>query len=188
MLIGVKGGVPVMDPFVLTSDSTITNNYTFETKRFIGGPFFQLNLPLKVAFEVDALYRRLHYESDPFLFDTLHASTDATTWEFPLMVKRALPIRYLHPYGGIGVSFAHVNGKTNFSNTVLQSTEPLELANTWNTGGLVVGGIDIRHGRFHYQPEIRYTRWAIRNFASENGLFNSNPNSIDFLIGVAFGR
>jgi opacity protein-like surface antigen len=188
MLFGAKGGVPIVDPFVLTNDSAIANNYTFETKRFIGGPFFQLNLPLHIGFEADALYRRLHYESNPFLFNTLHASTDASSWEFPLMVRRALPVRYLHPYGGIGVSLAHVSGKTDFSNAVLQSREPLELAKTWNTGGVVAGGIDVRHGRFHYQPEIRYTRWATQTFVSGNGLFDSNLNSIDFLIGVAFGK
>src|SRR5262249_51906212 len=65
MLFGAKGGVPIMDPFVLTNDNAIANNYTFETKRFIGGPFFQMNLPWHVGFEADALYRRLHYESNP---------------------------------------------------------------------------------------------------------------------------
>src|SRR5262249_55444627 len=130
MLIGAKAGLPIMDPFVLSSDNAITNNYTFETKRFIAGPSFQMKLPFKVGFEADALYRRLHYESNPFLFNTLHASTDASSWEFPLMVTRALPVRYLHAYGGIGVSLAHVSGQTDFSNTLLQSRTPLELANT----------------------------------------------------------
>jgi hypothetical protein len=187
--VGAKGGVPLTEPFILTNDNAMVNSYTFQAKRYTGGPFVQLNLPLNFAFEADALYKRLHYESDPFLFGTLHASTSARSWEFPLIVKRTFPLRSLHAYGGIGVALRRSKGETDFSNSLLQSRDaPLELENPWSTGLALSGGIDVSRSKFHFQPEVRYTRWGTRSFVSGNGLFNSNLNSIDLLIGVAYGK
>jgi len=187
--VGAKGGVPLIEPFVLTNASTTPNSYTFQTKRYTGGAYAQVNLPLNFAFEADALYKRLHYESNPFLFGSLHATTNARSWEFPLMVKRTFSVNSLRPYAGIGVSLRRSTGETNYSNSLLQSRAvPLELENPWSTGAVLSGGIDVALGKFHLQPEVHYTRWGRRGFVSGDGLFNSNLNSMDFLIGVAFGR
>ena len=188
--IGIKAGVPVTDAFVLNNQASVLNNYTFNTQRYTIGPTFELRLPHDLAFETDALYKHLTYASNPFGFDTFRATTTATSWEFPLLVKRYFLREPFHPYGDLGVSFRHAGGSTHFTNDVFQSTqEPLELLHPWNTGFAAGGGAGIGIGRLiHVLPEIRYTRWGRENFISSNGVLGSNLNSVDLLIGVTFGK
>ena len=184
---GVKGGVPIIDPFVLNSSLTSLNNYTFITQRYTVGPTFEMALPYRLFFEADALYKHLHYVSNPFGFDTFQAKTTATSWEIPLLLKHYLSDETFRPYGDVGVSFRHVGGNTTFSNSVFRTTQdPLELVHSWSTGFVAGGGIDVVYGAIHISPEIRYTRWATENFNSSSGVFNSNLNGLDVLIGVTF--
>ena len=60
---GVKGGTPITDPFVLTTSPSSLNNYSFTKERYTVGPTFEIGLPFNLAFEADALYRRLDYVS-----------------------------------------------------------------------------------------------------------------------------
>src|ERR1051325_9206315 len=144
---GVKGGVPVIDPFVLNSSLTSLNNYTFSTQRYTFGPTFELPIPYNFFFEADALYKHLHYISNPFGFDTFQAKTTATSWEFPFLIKRYLLDETIRPYGDVGVSFRRVDGSTTFSNAVFHATQdPLELVHRWSTGFAAGGGIDIAYG------------------------------------------
>jgi opacity protein-like surface antigen len=184
---GGKVGVPVIDPFVLSSSLSSLNNYSFIAQRYTVGPTFELELPYKLNFQADALYKHLHYVSNPFGFNTFQATTTANSWEFPLVVKRYLLGEATRPYGDLGVSFRHVGGSTTFSNSVFRATQdPLELVHPWSTGFVAGGGVDVGYGSIHISPEIRYTRWATENFNASNGVLSSNLNSLDILISVTF--
>src|SRR5262249_40638646 len=67
--VGIKAGLPITDSFVVDHQPGI-NNSTFDTRRYTVGPTFELRLPYCLAFETDALYKRLSYTSNPFGFDT----------------------------------------------------------------------------------------------------------------------
>ena len=184
---GVKGGIPIVDPFVLNSSLTSLNNYTFSTQRYAVGAAIEFALPYNLFFEADALYRHLHYVSNPFGFNTFQAKTTANSWEFPLLLKRYLSDEMIRPYGALGASIRHVGGSTTFSNDVFRATQdPLELANPWSAGFVAAGGVDLSYGAIHISPEIRYTRWVQENFTSSNGVLSSNLNAVDILVGVTF--
>src|SRR5262245_5023522 len=152
---GIKAASPISDSFVLNNGGSALNNFTFNTLRYGGGPTFEVGLPFNVAFETDALYKRLTYASNPFGFDTFRATTTANSWEFPLLLKRHLFNSPFHPYGDVGVSLRRVSGSTNFTNGVFQSTQqPMELVHTWSTGLAAGGGSDIGIGTIHVMPEI----------------------------------
>src|SRR5215469_10005000 len=102
---GVKAGVPATDPFILNTPTSPINTYTFTTRRFTVGPTFELGLPYKLAFVADALYKQLHYVSNPFGFNTFLAATTANSWEFPLLIKGHLFSGPFRPYGDAGFSF-----------------------------------------------------------------------------------
>jgi opacity protein-like surface antigen len=185
---GVKAGAPVTDPFILSNPPGSLNNYAFSAQRYTVGPTFELGLPYNLAFEADALYKPLHYISNPFGFNTFQASTSANSWEFPLLIKGHLLSGIIRPFGNGGVSFRHVGGSTSFTNSAFQVTQdpPLELVHSWSTGYVAGGGVDFGYGPIHVSPEIRYTRWASQNFNSSNGILSSNLNAVDILIGLTF--
>ncbi len=186
---GVKAGVLVTDPFVLSSSQSSLNNYSFTTQRYTVGPTVELGLPYKLFFEADALYKHLNYVSHPFGFNTFQATTRANSWEFPVLVKRYLLGETIRPFGDVGVSFRHVGGSTTFSNGTFQATqEPPELGRSWSTGFVAGGGVDLAYGPVHVSPEVRYTRWTKENFTSSNGVLGSNLNSVDILIGLTFQK
>jgi opacity protein-like surface antigen len=188
-VVGGKIGVPINDAFLLTDPTNPLSNYSFKTNRYTFGPAGELKLPLKLAFEASALYRRLNYDSTPFSFSSVHASTKGRTWEFPLLVKRYFSFRMLQPYGGIGVSLRRVQGSTNLTSQVIQATqEPIELVKKGTTGVVVAGGVDVPFRAIHFFPEIRFTGWGEENFISPNNLFKSNLHSVDFMLGVGFAR
>jgi opacity protein-like surface antigen len=186
---GIKGGTPVTDTFVVDEQASDVTNYSFDTQRYTFGPTFEVGLPYHFTLEADALYRRLRYVSYPFGFTSFRGTTNATAWDFPILIKRYLNTS-LHPYGSAGVSFRSIaHAHTFFSNDQFQTTEkPLELAAERTAGFTAGGGIDLAAGHIHFQPEIRYTRWGDANFNSSNGVLRSNLNSIDVLIGVTFRK
>lgn len=184
---GVKGGTPILDPFILSSPSGSFNNYSFSKERYTVGPTFELGLPYHLSVEADALYKRLDYVSYPFGFTTFQASTGANSWEFPVLVKRHFFSGIISPFGDLGGSFRHVGGSTTFSNSAVQASQsPLELVHSWSTGFAGGAGVDFVVGSFHVSPELRYTRWMTGNFSSSNGVLNSNLNSLDAIIGLTF--
>jgi len=186
---GIKVGVPITEPFVLNDQASDLNNYTFSTQRYTFGPTVEVSLPYHFSFEGNALYKRLRYISYPFGFDSFQASTTAGSWEFPLLIKRYFNVGF-HPYSSAGLSIRHIaGGSTNFTNGEFQSTgEPLEIVSSTTIGFAASGGVDLRKGPIHIQPEIRYTRWGKENFDSSNGVLGSNLNSVDVLIGVVFRK
>src|SRR5437763_1724058 len=126
--VGIKGGTPATDTFVVSNPFGSISNYVPSRTRYTIGPTFELGLPFNLAFEADGLYKRLHYTSNPFGFATFQGATSANSWEFPLLLKARLLTGMIRPFGDGGVSFRHVGGSTSFSNSALQITQdpPLE--------------------------------------------------------------
>src|SRR5262245_32569904 len=86
---GIRGGAPVTDTFVVDEQASDVN-YSFDTQRYTFGPTFEVGLPYHFTLEGDALYRRLRYVSYPFGFTSFRGTTNATAWDFPILIKRYL--------------------------------------------------------------------------------------------------
>ena len=186
--VGIKGGTPVTDSFVVNNPSGSLSNYDASRTRYTIGPTFELGLPYHLALEADGLYKPLHYTSNPFGFATFQAATSANSWEIPVLLKGRFLTGMIRPFADGGVSFRHVGGSTTFSNSALRITQdpPMELAHSWSAGYVGGGGVDFSYGAIHVSPEIRYTRWATQAFTASNGAFGSNLNSVEILIGLTF--
>ena len=198
LAVGVKGGVPLLDAFEQTTSLPFFQHYTFNTKRYTVGPAVDVSLPLKLRFEADALYTRLDYDSTVMGIDTLtRSATRANSWQFPLLLKKEIPVERVQPFGDIGYALRHVSGTSHIVNIVFilpppfitnQTADPPELVHTWVNGFVVGGGLAFQAGPLKLSPEVRYTRWADPNFRSSNGAFQSNLNQTDFLLGIAWSR
>jgi hypothetical protein len=168
--IGVKGGVPLNDAFVVRASNPV--NYIADTHRYTAGPYVELRLPAGFGIELDALYQTYEYRQvvpAPTLDRKSH------DWQFPLLVKYRFLPGPIKPYLEAGASFSHLS---------VRDVRELNDRNTW---GLVVGGgLDIKAGPVHFTPEIRYTGWTSRHFESPGTLLQSNRNIAAVMLGIGF--
>jgi hypothetical protein len=178
--IGGKFGAPLNDSFQQTS---FFNSFTSFTKRYTVGPSFEMMFPVHLGFEADALYKRSGYTQG---FSFLNAETKVNSWEFPLMLKAALPGESVGAFANGGLALRYVQASTSINNALIPITQPLTLPEPWAHGAVVGGGVSFKVGSIHFEPELRYTRWTSSNFNVP--LFTSNPNQIEYLLGINFKK
>ncbi len=190
---GVKGGVPVTDAFNTARSGNLS--YITNTKRYTVGPTVDLNLPFGLGVEFDALYRRLGYESTANLITVVtHAATTGNAWDFPLLLKLRLGAGPIKPYLAAGPTFRGLTSlkqvQTFFfvptGQVTTQTSRPAELDNRFTTGFTAAGGLQLGAAVVRISPEIRYTRWGWNSFRNPAGLLKSNPDQVDFLLGLTF--
>lgn len=192
---GVKGGVPLTDAF----DTATTDQFGYisNTERYTVGPELDLNLPFGLGVEVDALYRKLGYDlnSNTGTSAFSRVTTSADAWDFPLLLKLRLGEGPIKPYVSAGPTFRDLSNLSQiedfFTRSVLvtstaATTRPAELNNTFTTGFTLGGGVQLGLGVLRISPEIRFTRWGWNTFSDVTGVFRSNPNQVDFLVGITF--
>jgi hypothetical protein len=99
--LGLKGGIPLTQAFETANFDTgpgrggLTRiNYTSRAKRYTVGPTVEVSLPLGLALEFDALYKRLDYNFSSALStpSTLGTRTEedhniVSRWDLPLLLK-----------------------------------------------------------------------------------------------------
>ncbi len=168
--LGVRGGVPLNDAFLVRQENPV--DYIADTHRYTFGPYVEVRLPGGFGVELDALYQTYEYRQvlpGPTLDQNSHA------WEFPLVVKKRFLPGPVKPYVEAGAAFSHLS---------VNDVTELNDRNTW---GLVLGGgVDLKLGRVHFTPEVRYTRWTSREFDSPGTLLQSNLNVAAVMLGIGF--
>jgi opacity protein-like surface antigen len=184
--VGVKGGVPLTD-FVNTARSG-NFSYFAHTNRYIIGGQAELRLPFGLGIEFDALYRHVNFSGSGTAGGvTANLTTTANAWEFPLLIKYRFPGVVVRPFIDGGAAWETLTGVKQF----VSSISPVPIGSTATLRdktavGYVAGaGLDIKIG-IRLQPEIRYTRWGAKHFLDPNGLFRSNQNHAEFLLGITF--
>jgi hypothetical protein len=174
----------VNDSFIPAQSSFSISPYTLFTKRYTVGPSLELMFPLHLGFEADALYKRSGYTRDFFAFT---GQTKVNSWEFPLLFKARVPGESVGAFADGGFSLRRVDGTTTYSNGNQSLNQPLELSQAWTHGFVAGGGVSLKFGSMHFDPELRYTRSGSESFRVP-GAFVSNPNQIEYLLGISFGH
>jgi hypothetical protein len=160
----------------------ITNTFTnpalpqiVHEDRTLFGPTAELRLGRRFSLEVDALYRpKLNYTDHLFFLAPLltenRVTTDVTThsWEIPVLIKWRPPIYHNSLLVAAGFSGRYVAGIEHSYGTASTAGFPTTtfddrtsdgvMVNHWTYGPVVAAGLDIRARKFHFQPELRYTR------------------------------
>ncbi len=184
---GIKAGVPFTDAFDTVQQRDLS--YVSDTRRYTFGPMVELNLPFGLAVELDALYKRLSYEAalagtnEEFLRRTVKGNA----WDFPLLLKLRTGMRPLQAYFSVGPTFRTLSNLEQAGSffSGAREDQPLELEHRFTTG--FTAGVGLRLGnRTALSPEVRYTRWGWESFRSPQGLLRSNPDQLEFLMGLTF--
>ncbi len=168
--VGGIAGVPFTNVEATTTISGIT--YLPESPNFTLGGTFQLNLPVHLRLEVDALVRPASFKVSNLL-----SNTSATEWRFPVIAQYRLSTKKtITPFVGVGASFEHLY---QIKNAV--TSGPGSIASNSPGGLLLDGGLDFKLKLFRLSTELRYTRQV--NAAI---LDVSQLNQAEVLVGVHF--
>ena len=182
---GVKGGVPAQTPLGQT-DSRMP---------FVLGPTVEAQILPRLSLESGVLFHRMGQQSNlgVILFPqnqvTLFPSRErARALEFPFLVKYRLlsDRRVVRPFVEAGpavrrVSLAAEQSSSTFSATSLRRVVSQPVVNTktvkWSVDPVFGTGVDFKTGRFHLEPEARYSYWR----AGKNS--SVRKNQVGFLLG-----
>jgi hypothetical protein len=168
--VGAIAGAPFTS---VESTTTIAGiSYLPKSPNFALGGSFQVNLPLHLRLELDAIARPAS-----FRVSTLTSNTTATEWRFPLIAQYRLGSnKLMTPFVGVGASFEHLY---QIKNAV--ASGPGSIVTNSPGGMLIDGGLDFKLKLFRLSTELRYTRQVNAAVVSVSQL-----NQAEFLLGVHF--
>lgn len=179
--VGVLGGAP----FTGVVSSVNQNDITILPKstNFTIGPAFQVNLPLSLRFEVDALYRPFSFSTTTFflLSGQSNYNVSAADWSFPFLLayRIKMPVPLLKPFVEVGASFDHLADVSAAANDI--TSGPGKLLRQSNAGIVLGGGVDAKIPFVRLSGELRYIHQGSADLQQI-----SNLNQAEVLIGVHF--
>jgi hypothetical protein len=178
--LGAEIGAPLTDSF--TGNSFSNSLITSVAKRYTVGPSFEWMGNEHFGFETAALYKHSGYKQDLIVAGS---QTNMNSWEFPFLGKATIPGQMIGVFADGGLALRYLRGSTTYSalGTPLVN-QPLSFSDPWSRGIVAGGGVSMKVGRLYLEPKLRYTRWILGN--SSVPAFISNPNQIEYLLGVRF--
>jgi hypothetical protein len=178
---GLLTGAPFTDAVAATNQNNVA--FVSNSTNFTIGPSFQVNLPLSLRIEVDALYRPYGFNATstvtaPFLA-IRPSHVTGTEWTFPILAQYRFKFPLVKPFVEAGVSFQHLGGLSADAGDF--TAGPGTLLRQSNTGVVLGGGVDVKIPFIRLSGELRYTRQGSSYFQDI-----SNLNQAEILVGVHF--
>jgi hypothetical protein len=172
--VGVVGGAPFTDVVNATTQNDIS--FIPKSTNFTVGPALQINLPLSLRFEFDALYR-------PYSFSeasgTFLDKVSATQWRFPFLLQYRFGPPVVKPFVEAGLSFDHLSNISAAAKNI--TSGPGELIHQSHAGVVLGAGVDVKIPFVRVSGELRYTRQGSDDFRDISRL-----NQAEFLLGIHF--
>jgi len=171
--VGVIGGVPFTDVVSSYTSNTFASLPT--SSNFIVGPSVQVNLPVSLRLEFDALYRPYSFSSNSGASGRNAGTVSASDWNFPVLMQ----YRFNTPVMEAGFSFDHLASLSAAAQNI--TAGPGTLQHQTTAGVVLGGGVDVKIPFVRLSGELRYTRQTWSDFQQI-----SNLNQAEFLLGVHF--
>jgi hypothetical protein len=184
---GVKGGIPAETPLGQT-DSRMP---------FAIGPTVNVRIFSRLSLETGVLFHRMGQRSDNGVFQypenavTLTSSTErGRALELPFLAKYRFlgEHRTWRPFVTAGPTVRRTSLDASHFASILSGVQQVALvplqfsAKTvkWTVDPAIGVGVDFKAGRFHLEPEVRYSYWG----AGKNSAVRKNQ--VDLLLGFRF--
>jgi hypothetical protein len=193
--VGFKAGSPINDPQYRRDPGSF-----YSQSRWTGGPTIELQLPLYLSVEFDALYRaydqtrsttfRIDQNTNPILNQTQQRTA---AWDLPLLLKYRFRLGEIRPFVSAGYLFTHerMDGSTFLQcqgptasctspeYAVVVSDRSYALGGSGFRKGPTAGlGVEFRTGFLTITPELRWSRYL-------DG--SPRENRFTGLVGFTFG-
>lgn len=164
--LGLIAGVPITNDFHQPSPDSPP--YTGAAMRFAdfrstAGLLGEVELTNRLSLEVNALYRRLHFETGPEV---------VVTWQIPVLAKYGFGDGRVRPFVEVGPSF-RLTGNLN-------NADPGHYGITAGTGA------EARWRRLRFSPTLRYTRWTEDKWANVDPQAFTRRDQVELLVGFSF--
>jgi len=166
--VGLKGGVPLAD----LTETITAPNFKNLPPRWTLGLMVDVELPLGLGIEVDALYRRAGYEYParvPLGTPPATSQVKEGFWDFPVIAKYRFGEGALRPYVGAGWSYRKLSD--------------LLRPGSGSNGFTAAAGFTLRALALRLAPELRYTRWSGSDIEPA---FRAARNQAELLVGFSF--
>lgn len=176
---GVIGGAPFTD--VVSNGNVNSVTTVVNSSNFTFGPSVQLNLPLGLRLEVDALYRPYGFTLQNVVLPNLASgsvSASGQEWNFPVLAQYRFHFPVVRPFLEVGPSFQHLTGTGSLVSSL---AGPGHLLHSSDVGIVLGGGVDVKIPFVRLSGELRYTRETVSYFSNI-----SNLNQAEVLVGVHF--
>lgn len=186
---GVQGGVPAQTPLGGTNDRM----------PFVLGPTVTFRILPRLSIETGVMFHRMGTEvnSGAFFYPenalTVYYGTQrGRALEVPILAKVHLVGEHHNwrPFLVAGPTIRRTSVETDYLSTILSGTAVMAITGqpgfsnfnrvSWNVDPAVGVGVDVKTGRFHLEPQVRYSYWG----AGTNYLVRKNQ--VDFLLGFRF--
>jgi len=176
--VGVIGGAPFTD--VVSSYNQNTLGFLPKSTNFTIGPALQINLPLNLRFEADALYRPYSFSSTTVTLSGNGTYTvSAMDWNFPFLLQYRFKTPVVKPYVEVGVGFDHLADISSAAKNI--TSGPGTLLRQSNASVILGGGVDVKIPFVRLSGELRYSHLGSADFQAI-----SNLNQAEILLGVHF--
>ena len=174
--VGVLGGAP----FTNVVNTVTTNTYSSlpTSTNFVVGPALQVNLPLSLRFEVDALYRPYSFQIGGTTAVGA-TSVSANQWQFPFLLQYRFKTPLVKPFVEAGVEFDHLANVSAAATAAANA--PGQLIHASNASVVLGGGVDVKIPFVRLSGELRYIHQGSVNFSQI-----SNVNQAEVLFGIHF--
>jgi hypothetical protein len=186
---GVKGGMPAQTPLGSTDDRM----------PFVLGPTVTVRLFSQLSLESGVTFTRMGQNNSSSVFQ-YPANTFTQTFsserglsvEVPVLAKLyALPERHTwRPFVVIGPTIRHTHVDNQYQASILSGTSIVTVASSsffssnrsrTKVDPVAGVGVDLKAGRFHMEPEVRYSFWRVGQ-----DIYPVRKNQVDFLMGFRF--
>ena len=184
---GVKGGVPAETPLGQTDNRM----------PFVIGPTVNVRIFSRLSLETGVLFHRMGQKSNTGVFlypENAVTQTSSTergrAVELPFLVKYRFlsEHRTWRPFITSGPTVRRTSLDASSFATILSGTQLVTIAQQpfsaktvkWTVDPAVGAGVDFKAGRFHIEPEVRYSYWG----AGKNSAVRKNQ--VDLLLGFRF--
>ena len=174
--IGVIGGAPFTD----VVNAVNQNNLAFvpTSTNFTLGPSFQVNLPLSLRIEIDALYRPYSFSAGGSA-SIAPINVSGSQWSFPILAQYRFKPPIVKPFVEVGVSFDHLSNLSTAATEI--TTGPGTLLQQTHAGVVLGGGVDVKIPFVRISGELRYIHQGSADFEAI-----SNLNQAEVLVGIHF--
>jgi hypothetical protein len=185
---GLKGGAPAQTPL----------GQTFNEMPLVLGPTVNLRISSRFSVETGVLFHRMGRQLNTGIFQypentlTFVSSTErGRALELPMLLRYHLlgEHRTWRPFITAGPAVRRTSIDALHTSTVLSGLSLSDFTATprvntnlvkWNVDPAFGAGVDLKAGRFHLEPEVRYSYWG----AGKNSAVRKNQ--VDFLLGFRF--
>lgn len=180
--VGVIGGAPFTE--VVNNTNQGGFDFVARSTNYTVGPTLQINLPLNLRFEFDALYRPYDFAATsnvpaPLATGLAPSNVSASQWNFPMLAQYRFKFPVIRPFVEAGLAVNHVSDISIVGANI--TSGPGTLVRQTNAGVVIGGGVDVKVPFVRISGELRYTRQGERYFANV-----SNLNQAEFLVGIHF--